>query len=171
MVFLGMSTPLNNQRNYHAIRVFMFLFPDILPVLSAQDGAAIYKERCASCHDALAERVPSLQTIKAMSPEAVYMTLTSGELPSEKQSRGYADSPDLRALIAYIAPTGTTHADAPSIAPTCKSNAAFVVDAKITPMEWLERQPQQLTFSRRRIGRPHVLHRSKTEIEMGVQPG
>ena len=26
-------------------------------VLSAQDGAAIYKERCASCHEAPAERV------------------------------------------------------------------------------------------------------------------
>ena len=106
---------------------YVCLLALILPVLSAQDGAAIYKERCASCHDAPAERVPSLQTIKAMSPEAIYMTLTSGVMKSKAEGMPIAQ---IFALIAYIAPTGTTHADAPSIAPTCKSNAAFVVDAK-----------------------------------------
>ena len=35
-------------------------------VLPAQDGAAIYKERCASCHDAPEGRVPSITAIKAM---------------------------------------------------------------------------------------------------------
>ena len=79
-----------------------------LPILSAQDGAAIYKERCASCHDAPAERVPSLQTIKAMSPEAVYMTLTSGVMKSRAEGMPIAQ---LFALIGYIAPTGGTHTE------------------------------------------------------------
>ncbi len=30
---------------------YVCLLALILPALSAQDGAAIYKERCASCHD------------------------------------------------------------------------------------------------------------------------
>jgi cytochrome c5 len=42
-----------------------------IPILYAQDGGAIYKERCASCHDAPAARVPSISAIKAMSGEAV----------------------------------------------------------------------------------------------------
>ena len=44
-------------------------------VLSAQDGAAIYKERCASCHDAPEGRVPAISAIKAMSGEAIYVAL------------------------------------------------------------------------------------------------
>jgi cytochrome c1 len=52
---------------------YICLFALILPPLSAQDGAAIYKERCASCHDMPAERVPSPATIKAMSGEAIYL--------------------------------------------------------------------------------------------------
>ena len=39
---------------------YVCLFVLMLPALSAQDGAAIYKERCASCHDMPAARVPSL---------------------------------------------------------------------------------------------------------------
>ena len=40
-----------------------------LPMLPAQDGGAIYKERCASCHNEPEGRVPSLSAIKAMSGE------------------------------------------------------------------------------------------------------
>jgi outer membrane protein assembly factor BamB len=52
---------------------YVCLLAFIMPVLSAQDGAAIYKERCASCHDAPEGRVPSLAAIKAMSGEAIYL--------------------------------------------------------------------------------------------------
>jgi len=47
-----------------------------LPILSAQDGAAIYKERCASCHNEPEGRVPSLSAIKEMSGEAIYVGLS-----------------------------------------------------------------------------------------------
>ncbi len=106
---------------------YVCLLAIIVPVLSAQDGAAIYKERCASCHDAPAERVPSLQTIKAMSPEAIYMTLTSGVMKSRAEGMPIAQ---IFALIGYIAPTGGTHADALPLVATCKSSPAFVIDAK-----------------------------------------
>jgi Cytochrome C oxidase, cbb3-type, subunit III len=55
-------------------------------VLSAQggtangDGAAIYKERCASCHDMPQGRVPALAEIKAMSGESIYVALTTGPM-------------------------------------------------------------------------------------------
>ncbi|HEY7391140.1 MAG TPA: PQQ-binding-like beta-propeller repeat protein [Bryobacteraceae bacterium] len=96
-------------------------------VLSAQDGAAIYKERCASCHDAPAARVPSLAAIKAMSGEAIYVALTNGTMKS--RAEGLA-TPDLFALIGYIAPTGGTQAtSSAALAPTCKGDAAFRVVA------------------------------------------
>ena len=71
--------------------------------LSAQDGAAIYKERCAACHDAPEGRVPALSAIKAMSGEAIYVALTSGIMKSRAEG---LSTPQIFALLGYIAPTG-----------------------------------------------------------------
>jgi polyvinyl alcohol dehydrogenase (cytochrome) len=106
---------------------YAFLLAVMLPVLSAQDGTAIYKERCAKCHDMPAVRVPSLATIKAMSGEAIYAALTNGLMKTQAQG---LSTGDIFALIGYIAPTGGSHAAAPSFTPTCKGEAAFQVDAK-----------------------------------------
>jgi mono/diheme cytochrome c family protein len=47
-------------------------------LLEAQDGAALYKERCASCHDSPAGRIPSISAIKQMTGGAIYAALTNG---------------------------------------------------------------------------------------------
>src|SRR6185436_7377616 len=74
-------------------------------VLSAQDGAgaAIYKERCASCHDAPEGRVPSINAIKAMTGEVIFVALTNGAMKTQAQGLSTAQ---LFMLIGYIAPTG-----------------------------------------------------------------
>ena len=101
---------------------YVCLFALILPVLSAQDGAAIYKERCASCHDAPEGRVPALGAIKAMSGEAIYVALTSGVMRTRAEG---LSTPQIFALLGYIAPTGGAQAAAPTITPTCKGDTAF----------------------------------------------
>jgi polyvinyl alcohol dehydrogenase (cytochrome) len=101
---------------------YVCLFVLLLPLLSAQDGAAIYKERCASCHDMPAARVPSLDTIKAMSGEAIYIALSSGVMKSRAEG---LSTPQIFSLIGYIAPTGGSHAAAPTFTPTCKGEVAF----------------------------------------------
>ena len=102
---------------------YVCLLAVLTPALFAQDGAAIYKERCASCHDAPAERVPSLVTIKAMSPESIYIALTGGAMRT--QANGLT-TPQIFALIGYIAPTGGSKpAAAESFAPTCKTEKDF----------------------------------------------
>ena len=63
----------------------MCLLALLTSTLWAQDGAAIYKERCASCHDTPAPRVPSLSTIKAMSGEAIYLALTRGVMKTQAE--------------------------------------------------------------------------------------
>jgi polyvinyl alcohol dehydrogenase (cytochrome) len=93
-------------------------------VLSAQDGAAIYKERCASCHDAPEARVPALSAIKAMSGEAIYVALTSGPMRTQAQGLSMAQ---IFALLGYIAPTGA--ANAPSLERTCKEDSSTSVAA------------------------------------------
>ena len=106
---------------------YVCLFVLTSSALSAQDGAAIYKERCASCHDMPQERVPSLATIKAMSAESIYRALTSGVMKSRAEGFG---TPEIFALIGYIAPTGSSHQDnAAAFTPTCNSDAAFRLTA------------------------------------------
>jgi hypothetical protein len=102
---------------------YVCLLISMLPaVLSAQDGAPIYKERCASCHDAPQERVPSIAAIKAMSGEAIYVALTNGAMKSRAEGLSTAE---IFALIGYIAPTGGPQAAPVSVMPTCKGDAPF----------------------------------------------
>lgn len=101
--------------------LFAFL---TMPLLQGQDGAAIYKERCASCHDSPGPRVPSLTTIKAMSGEAIYQALTRGLMKT--QAAGLS-SAQLFALISYIGPTGGTQVSAPGLTRTCKNEPVIHV--------------------------------------------
>ena len=92
------------------------------PALRAQDGAAIYKERCSMCHDMPAERVPALSAIKAMSGEAIYIALTNGTMKSRAEGLSTAQ---IFALLGYIAPTGGAQTAPPRIETTCKGDGAF----------------------------------------------
>jgi polyvinyl alcohol dehydrogenase (cytochrome) len=94
----------------------------LIPILSAQDGGAIYKERCAACHDAPAVRVPAISAIKAMSGEAIYLALTNGSMKTRAEGLSTAE---IFALIVYIAPTGGTHPAAAKIERTCQGDLAF----------------------------------------------
>jgi polyvinyl alcohol dehydrogenase (cytochrome) len=110
---------------------YVCLFALLTSTLWAQDGAAIYKERCASCHDTPAARVPSLSTIRGMSGEAIYLALTRGVMKTQADG---LSSAQIFALLGYIAPTGGAHAAAPQLTPTCQIQPPFSVSAN-TP-EW-----------------------------------
>lgn len=51
----------------------------------AQDGADIYKKRCAECHDAPAARIPSLTALHAMDPGLIDRSLTTGSMKSQAE--------------------------------------------------------------------------------------
>lgn len=93
-----------------------------LRLLAAQDGATIYKERCAACHDAPKPRVPSLATIKQMSGDIIYLALTQGLMKT--QAAGLSTT-QILALINYIGPTGGSKANAAHFTATCKSTDTF----------------------------------------------
>jgi polyvinyl alcohol dehydrogenase (cytochrome) len=46
----------------------------------AQDGAVLYKQRCAPCHETGANRAPAAATLKQMTPEAVQNSLLNGSM-------------------------------------------------------------------------------------------
>ena len=59
------------------------LFFSLLPFFSAHaaapDGEALYKQRCATCHDGKAQpRMPSRQELSARTPESVYQAMFGG---------------------------------------------------------------------------------------------
>ena len=93
-----------------------------LAIAQAQDGATIYKERCASCHDMPEGRTPALSAIKAMSGEAVYLALTSGSMKSRAEG---LSTPQIFALLGYIAPTGGAQTTPVTFERTCKGDASF----------------------------------------------
>jgi polyvinyl alcohol dehydrogenase (cytochrome) len=98
-------------------------------MLSAQDGAAIYKDRCASCHDMPEGRTPPLSAIKAMTGEAIYAALTTGVMRTQGEG---LPQPQLLALIGYLAPTGS--ASAPSATQTCAEAGLFTTAAFTSSM-------------------------------------
>ncbi len=101
---------------------YLCLFACITSLLGAQDGAAIYQGRCASCHNTPAPRVPSFSTIKAMSGQAIYTALTRGVMKT--QASGLSNV-QLLALIRYIAPTSEARAAAPGLTRSCKAQPLF----------------------------------------------
>ncbi len=102
------------------MRVVFLLALMLPPVISAQNAAAIYKERCASCHDTPVGRVPALASLREMSAQAVYAALTSGSMKSQAEGLSKAQIID---LIKYIAPTGGKEVAAPLTPPTCKDGS------------------------------------------------
>src|SRR4051812_49171166 len=86
-------------------------------LLKAQDGAALYQKRCASCHDSAQGRVPSIAAIKQMTGEAIYAALTNGAMKS--QTIGLSTQ-EVIALLVYIAPTGVSNAK-PAFEKSCRA--------------------------------------------------
>jgi len=101
---------------------YVSLLVFLTSLLRAQDGAALYKQRCAICHDSPGPRVPALSTIKAMSGEAIYQALTEGVMKT--QAAGLSPA-QIVAIIRYIAPTGKTQSAAAAVTRTCKSDPPF----------------------------------------------
>ena len=99
----------------------IFLLTVFAPILCAQDGAAIYKERCTTCHDATEGRAPALSAIKKMSGQAIYIALTSG--PMKAQAQGLT-TPQIFSLIGFIGPTEGAPQEAPVLTRTCAGAAS-----------------------------------------------
>jgi len=68
-------------------------------VLLGADGAALYKENCASCHDGGADRAPNREALRGMSAERVLAALEYGAMVSMASRRTALER---RALAEYV---------------------------------------------------------------------
>src|SRR5262245_6275784 len=66
---------------------------------TSPEGAELYKQRCAVCHDNPQDRIPPLFLIRRRSAEDVIMTLTSGSM---KQQAAGLSAEQIRALAIHL---------------------------------------------------------------------
>jgi polyvinyl alcohol dehydrogenase (cytochrome) len=66
---------------------------------TSPEGAELYKQKCAVCHDEPQDRVPPLFLIRRRSAEDVVMTLTSGSM---KQQAAGLSAEQVRALAIHL---------------------------------------------------------------------
>ncbi len=98
--------------------------------VSAQDGAAIYKQRCAGCHDAPAARVPPFSALRAMDAASILRSLETGLMKT--QAAGLTNS-ELYALVTYLASPARKSAAPPPAAAFCGSEAQPSSNASQAP--------------------------------------
>src|SRR5258706_15666881 len=80
---------------------FAFLLALSAWTIFAQDGSAIYKARCAKCHDAGAARVPPFSALRAMNAGAILTSLETGVMKAEAAGMSSAERYSLVGYIAY----------------------------------------------------------------------
>jgi polyvinyl alcohol dehydrogenase (cytochrome) len=76
-----------------------FLAGSVTAILIAQDGAALYGERCAVCHDTAAGRTPAFSALKSMPAATILSVMESGLM--QEQARGMSTT-ERRALADYL---------------------------------------------------------------------
>ncbi|PWT83972.1 MAG: cytochrome C oxidase Cbb3, partial [Blastocatellia bacterium] len=89
----------------------------------AQDGGALYRSHCASCHDVSATRAPGRDSLSRLTPERIMFALDTGVM----QAQGLARTPaERRALAIYLSGKSFGTEPGPDIARmACKEHPAF----------------------------------------------
>src|SRR5436309_2213947 len=64
------------------LRLFSVLLA-LAASLDAQDGSALYRQHCATCHDGGVGRAPQPAALKQMSPENVQFALNAGAMVTQ----------------------------------------------------------------------------------------
>jgi polyvinyl alcohol dehydrogenase (cytochrome) len=96
----------------------------LVRVLSAADGAALYKENCASCHEGGADRAPNREALRGMPAQRVLDALESGAMVTMASRR---TAPERRAIAEYVSgkALGEDVQTTPPATAMCSVNAAF----------------------------------------------
>jgi polyvinyl alcohol dehydrogenase (cytochrome) len=72
---------------------------NLTPATLLADGASVYAQRCAACHDQALERAPSRDALRNMSPEMIAMALSAGLMQSQAAGLG---GEDIRAVAVFL---------------------------------------------------------------------
>lgn len=101
------------------------------PLLAAPDAEALYKERCAACHDNATDRIPPRSVLAGYRPEIVIRSLTTGTMrehgkgmsDEDKQAMArFVTGKELGSAVADLQPKNLCAAPPPAISLTADSN-------------------------------------------------
>jgi polyvinyl alcohol dehydrogenase (cytochrome) len=98
----------------------------------AQDGAALYRELCSSCHDSAVDRAPSREALRAMSPQRILDAMEAGPMVAMTQLRTGAER---RAIAEFASGRrfGTPFSIAPAPKAMCTSGRGTFTMATAAP--------------------------------------
>ncbi|MBZ5559272.1 MAG: PQQ-binding-like beta-propeller repeat protein [Acidobacteriia bacterium] len=95
----------------------------------AQDGAALYAQNCAACHEGGAvARAPARDVISALAPDRIVSALETGTM----RVQGEALTPEQRRAIAAYLSTARPATAAPAVGPRCESASAL----RVSTSDW-----------------------------------
>jgi polyvinyl alcohol dehydrogenase (cytochrome) len=93
--------------------------------LSAQDGAALYRQNCATCHDTGVDRAPGRDALQTMSAERVLNALENGAMLSMASRMSATDR---RAIAQFVTGKSLSARDLSTTPPAlamCAAGSAF----------------------------------------------
>jgi polyvinyl alcohol dehydrogenase (cytochrome) len=90
---------------------------------AAQDGAALYKQNCAMCHDGGMDRAPSRSALQAMTADRVLAALETGPMISMASRRTAAERRTIAEFVTGKA-LGSKLVTTPPPEAMCSSHAA-----------------------------------------------
>src|SRR5436190_13009058 len=99
-----------SSRQYCSMRLFRALPIAVLAVAApavaqTPDGAAVFKQSCATCHTAApADRAPADRALREMTPDAIRTALTTGAMRAQGQVLSDAQR---EAVATYLGGTST----------------------------------------------------------------
>jgi polyvinyl alcohol dehydrogenase (cytochrome) len=98
---------------------------------AAQDGGALYKELCSSCHDTAVDRAPSREALRAMSPQRILESMEAGPMVAMTQLRTAAER---RAIAEFASGRGfgTPFSIAPAQKAMCTTRQGMEAAAPFT---------------------------------------
>lgn len=109
------------------MRLYIFLLIGLATAgpAAAQDGAALYAQHCASCHDGGATRAPGRDIISALPSDSIVASLETGNMRMQGEA---LSSVQRRAIATFLSTVRTGAAPAAPVGPRCETSA-FVPSA------------------------------------------
>ena len=113
-------------------RLLLGIALSVFAFAAAPDGAAIYKQRCAMCHDHPTERIPARDILAKNAPETVLKSLTSGAM---RQQGEQLSEEEKRAVASFV--TAKDFGTAPIAAqPSVNRCSAPPAALTVTDADW-----------------------------------
>ena len=126
-------------------------------------GEAVYKQRCAACHEANNPRIPPRATLQKLPATSILRTLNYGAMITVAYTMSIAER---EAVAKYLGVAGGEPVTSPNA--FCKDRTVKLDGQSKNSMEWMESRRVELALSKQQ--RRGTFHRSGEtfKTEMGV---